>query len=105
MALAVQVCSIFTLYNREIWTMLFRFLVAALTCGFVFETAANPIAHSGSRTKDEAFISRTLHESHLPHWSKYWSKKSKVPDTQILPMRIGLKQSNLDAGHDRLMDM
>jgi tripeptidyl-peptidase-1 len=28
-----------------------------------------------------------------------------VPDTQVLPMRIGLKQCNLEEGHDKLMDM
>jgi tripeptidyl-peptidase-1 len=32
-------------------------------------------------------------------------KRELVDAEALLPVRIGLKQSNLDAGHDRLMDM
>jgi tripeptidyl-peptidase-1 len=85
--------------------MLLQYLIAALTTGLAFEANANPLPeHVGSQVKRVA-VSHSLHERHLPHWSNQWSKRSKVPHAQILPMRIGLKQSNLEAGHDRLMDM
>jgi len=34
-----------------------------------------------------------------------WLKSEKVPGGTIIPMRIGLVQSNLDKGHDLLMDV
>jgi len=34
-----------------------------------------------------------------------WLKTEKVPSDSILPMRIGLVQSNLEKGHDLLMDV
>jgi tripeptidyl-peptidase-1 len=34
-----------------------------------------------------------------------WVKRSIVPDKALLPVRIGLSQSNLDRGHDMLMDI
>lgn len=46
-----------------------------------------------------------LHERHLPHWGKHWAQKDRVPGSTLLPMRIGLKQSNLDKGAELLMDM
>lgn len=85
--------------------MLFNSLVVALASGLVLETLASPLSHVGAKAKREVPITHSLHERHLSHWSNEWTKKSKVPDSQILPMRIGLKQSNLEAGHDRLMEM
>jgi tripeptidyl-peptidase-1 len=85
--------------------MLLNSLVVALAGGLVLQTFASPISNSGLRTKREVPHTHSLHERHLSHWSNVWTKKSKVPDTQILPMRIGLKQSNLEAGHDKLMEM
>lgn len=85
--------------------MLLNSLVVALAGGLVFQTLASPLANVGARTKREVPYTHSLHERHLSHWSNEWTKKSKVPDTQILPMRIGLKQSNLEAGHHKLMDM
>ncbi|EFW98614.1 alkaline serine protease [Grosmannia clavigera kw1407] len=46
-----------------------------------------------------------LHERHAEHWSSAWTKRSKVSSGKVLPMRIGLTQSNLGAGHDRLMEI
>lgn len=77
----------------------------ALASGIALEALAGPLAQTGVRARREVPPSHRLHERHLPHWSKQWSKKSKVPDSQILPVRIGLRQSNLEAGHDKLMDM
>ena len=87
--------------------MLLNSLVAALACSLVLEVTAGPLsqAYTVARTKRDVPSSHSLHERHLPHLSTQWSKRSKVPDTQILPMRIGLKQCNLEAGHNKLMDM
>jgi tripeptidyl-peptidase-1 len=87
--------------------MLLCSLVAALASSLFLRAVASPLSHeyAGTRGKREVPASHSLHERHLPHWSSVWSKRSKVPDSQILPMRIGLKQCNLEAGHDKLMDM
>jgi tripeptidyl-peptidase-1 len=34
-----------------------------------------------------------------------WAKRDRLSAQDILPLRIGLAQSNLDTGHDLLMDM
>lgn len=46
----------------------------------------------------------TLHErrDNLP---RGWTKSEEVPGDVVLPMRIGLTQSNLDKGHDLLMEV
>ncbi|KAK3386302.1 peptidase S8/S53 domain-containing protein [Sordaria brevicollis] len=46
-----------------------------------------------------------LHERALPHWGRKWEKREPVSPNTVLPMRIGLKQANLDKGHDLLMDI
>lgn len=87
--------------------MLLPSLAVLITSGLVLETFAGLISeqYNGARTKREVPLSHSLHERHLPQTAKRWAKRSKCPDTQILPMRIGLKQHNLEAGHDKLMDM
>jgi tripeptidyl-peptidase-1 len=80
-------------------------IVAFWAGGLALEVTASPLSYSAVRTKRAIPASHSLHERHLPSWEHQWSKKSKVPDTQILPVRIGLKQSNLEAGHDKLMEM
>lgn len=84
--------------------MLFRPFVAALASSLILEALAGPVSFDGAR-KREVPASHSLHERHLPHWGNHWSKRSKVPESQVLPMRIGLKQRNLDIAHDILMDM
>ena len=37
--------------------------------------------------------------------SRAWVKRSRLAPKTKLPMRIGLTQSNLDKGHDLLMDV
>jgi tripeptidyl-peptidase-1 len=37
--------------------------------------------------------------------SSDWVKVARIERTAILPMRIGLTQSNLDKGHDLLMEV
>jgi tripeptidyl-peptidase-1 len=87
--------------------MLFHSLLAILASGVVLETLASPVSQENTivNTKREVPRNHGLHERHLPHWEQQWRKRSKVPNNQVLPMRIGLKQRNLEAGHDRLMDM
>lgn len=81
--------------------MLLPSVMAVLVGGLVLETAASPLIQD----KREVPASHSLHERHMPQLAQRWSKRSKVSQTQILPMRIGLKQSNLEDGHDKLMDM
>lgn len=87
--------------------MLFQPLVAVLAGTFALTAVAGPVTHdyAAARAKRAIPSTHSLHERHLPAWSSQWSKKSKVPDSRILPMRIGLAQSNLGAGHDKLMDL
>ena len=85
--------------------MLLDSIVATLASGLIAGALAGPLANHYARTKREIPSSHSLHERHSPHWEQQWTKRSKVPGSQILPMRIGLKQSNLEAGHDKLMDM
>jgi tripeptidyl-peptidase-1 len=76
--------------------MLPQILLAALATGLAL---ASPLK------KREVPGTHKLHERHLDHWSAQWTKRAKVPSKEMLPMRIGLKQSNLDAGRDRLYEM
>ena len=48
--------------------------------------------------------SKVLHErrEYIPQG---WTKGGRVPSHAILPVRIGLTQSNLDKGHDLLMEV
>ena len=87
--------------------MLLQSLVAALASSLALEAIARPLSqeHTGVQKKRRVPSSHSLHERHLPQLSHQWTKKEKVSDTQILPMRIGLKQCNLEAGHDKLIDM
>ncbi len=81
--------------------MLFRSLVAAFGLGLAIEVIASPILNS----KRDVPSTHVLHERHTEHMAQHWVKRSKVPRDVKLPMRIGLSQSNLDFGHDRLMAM
>ncbi|KAK8006812.1 hypothetical protein PG989_000802 [Apiospora arundinis] len=95
--------------------MLIQSLVTALATGLVLEAVANPLAVqqqrrsssslSSSLKKRQAPATHNLHERHVPRLEHQWTKRAKVHSRTMLPMRIGLKQSNLDAGHDRLMDI
>lgn len=90
-----------SLQRRTVWEsqhiiMLHQTLLVALAAGLAL---ASPIQ------KREVPASHRVHERHLPHWSTQWTKRSKVPSSEVLPMRIGLKQSNLEAGRERLLEM
>lgn len=49
--------------------------------------------------------SHVLHERHERSHLEGWVKREFVDPQSTLPMRIGLRQSNTDAGHEMLMDM
>ncbi|KAL7940291.1 peptidase S8/S53 domain-containing protein [Trichoderma barbatum] len=63
---------------------------------------ATPIA-SGLRV--DIPDSHILHERHPPHWSRHWTKRNKLEASTLLPMRIGLRHTNLEDGHNLLMDI
>ncbi|MCJ1282915.1 Tripeptidyl-peptidase sed1 [Xylographa opegraphella] len=50
-------------------------------------------------------VGHVLHERRSKHMAKAWTKRSKLSPEAKLPMRIGLTQSNLDKGHDLLMEV
>ncbi len=85
--------------------MLFTSLVAALCLGLTAEILASPLLHSETPRKREVPITHASHERHTPRMAQQWTKRSKLPGKTVLPVRIGLKQSNLDIAHDRLMEM
>ncbi|KAH8880604.1 alkaline serine protease [Thozetella sp. PMI_491] len=85
--------------------MLLRQLTAALASFLSLQAVASPISHNETPKNKRVPASHVLHERHLPHTSRHWTKRDKVPAGTLLPMRIGLKQSNLDRGHDRLMEI
>jgi tripeptidyl-peptidase-1 len=51
-----------------------------------------------------ASIKHALHEKRQTPASD-WVKVARIESSAILPMRIGLTQSNLDKGHDLLMEV
>ncbi|KAJ3559780.1 hypothetical protein NPX13_g9488 [Xylaria arbuscula] len=77
-------------------------LLTALTAGLALKAVASPLSTPKRR---EVPTTHTLHERHASHWGHMWTKRMKVPAYATLPMRIGLKQSNLEAGHERLMEI
>lgn len=49
-------------------------------------------------------IKHVLHEKRAVE-SRDWIKGQRLENTAIVPMKIGLAQSNLDLGYDYLMDV
>lgn len=63
------------------------------------------IAFASAKPVPETHV---VHEKRgLPHHvsASQWVKRDRVDKRAILPMRIGLVQSNLHKGHDWLMDV
>lgn len=58
-----------------------------------------------SQTKREIPDSHRLHERQNSDWEGQWEKQIRVPANGLLPMRIGLVQSNIDEGARRLQKM
>ncbi|KAH8900403.1 putative Tripeptidyl-peptidase sed1 [Thozetella sp. PMI_491] len=49
--------------------------------------------------------SHVLHERQPERRASTWTKREKADHGMVMPMRVGLKQTNLQDGHDRLMDI
>ncbi|CAK7264275.1 hypothetical protein SEPCBS119000_000905 [Sporothrix epigloea] len=100
----------------------------ALTCAailgyFSVQVAAGPVAddnnlagyarqaHAVDNVAEPTFkkAKRVIPDTHVLHerqaltWASQWQKVERAAPDAILPMRIGLKQRNVDEGHDRLM--
>ncbi|EFQ35648.1 Pro-kumamolisin [Colletotrichum graminicola] len=62
---------------------------------------------SGAPSPRDRVIPRSyvLHQRQAPSVSQKWVRTQRLSDHVVLPVRIGLKQSNLEAGHDKLMDI
>ena len=85
--------------------MLARCVLAALAGGAALQVLGSPVAGGSQARRRDVPASHVMLERHLSHWSQQWTKRDKVAASTLLPMRIGLKQSNLESGHDLLMDM
>ncbi|KAH7038297.1 peptidase S8/S53 domain-containing protein [Microdochium trichocladiopsis] len=80
--------------------MLLIQLAAAVASGLAIHGAgASPVLAS----KRYVPATHSLHERHEPQQAAHWSRRSKVPSSALLPVRIGLAQGNLQAGHERLL--
>lgn len=71
--------------------MFFPSLVVLLSLSVTAQGAAVPNTH-------------VVHETREISTSR-WLKRDRLSSNVVLPMRIGLKQQNLDRGHDYLMDV
>ena len=63
-------------------------LVSLLACATALPSSSDHVVHE----RREASL-------------KQWQKREGLGSRSKLPMRIGLKQSNLDRGHDLLMEV
>ncbi len=73
-------------------------------CGLILPASGGKV-NNRDRTPRGVPSSHTVHERHARSHLKGWVKRELVDAETPLPVRIGLRQSNVDAGHDRLMDM
>ncbi len=76
----------------------------ASLCGLVLPASGGRV-NNRDRTPRGVPSSHTVHERHARNHLRGWVKRGLVDAETSLPVRIGLRQSNVDAAHDRLMDM
>lgn len=79
--------------------MLFSYLVSVslIVPGTIAAALLNPDTlspRSSLVSHEKRHVSRTQ-----------WMKRNRIASTALLPVRIGLAQSNLEKGHDFLMDV
>ncbi|CAK7262474.1 hypothetical protein SEPCBS57363_000063 [Sporothrix epigloea] len=65
--------------------------------------ATNEAAATYKKTKRVIPDTHMLHERQPKSWASRWERTKRAAPDAILPMRIGLKQRNVDDGHNRLM--
>ena len=84
--------------------MLFRKISVAVAGSLLaMGTAAEPL---DQWVKKRAVPpSHSLHERHHEIVGTQWQKRERLSADRNLPMRIGLKQFNIQDGHEKLMDM
>jgi tripeptidyl-peptidase-1 len=83
------------------------FIVASLSlCGIIFSfpVLGGP-AVPGDGISRDITPSYVIHERHDAAHLVGWTKRERADAEWVLPVRIGLKQSNVDKGHELLMDM
>jgi len=85
--------------------MLTKSMLATLVAGLALGVVGSPVSSPSVRGKREIPATHRLHERHTNRLARSWVKRSMVPETEVLPMRIGLKQANLAAGRVKLEDM
>ena len=56
---------------------------------------------ASSNTKRSGYVVHEKRETTHPRWTK----RDRVPRNKLLPMRIGLTQSNLENAYDHLLDV
>lgn len=75
------------------------------------EAIANPLHRDVSPSIAHQPLKRVVPHTHVQHEKRtaaqgiVWSKVERAKREALLPMRIGLKQSNLMDGHNLLMEM
>ncbi|KAH8901971.1 hypothetical protein BR93DRAFT_973059 [Coniochaeta sp. PMI_546] len=67
--------------------------------------AARDTDGSGRPPRRHIPLSHVVHESHEPRHIEGWTRAERAVPVAILPMRIGLRQSNVDLGHEVLMNI
>ncbi|KAI1488921.1 peptidase S8/S53 domain-containing protein [Biscogniauxia mediterranea] len=89
-----------------------KFLDFLCLAGLVnLEAVANPLYRHDVEQIDPTISKRSIPETHTRHerrmveQERSWEKVERARSEALLPMRIGLKQTNLQSGHDLLMDI
>lgn len=81
-------------------------LVGIASLYSLFETVSGARINSRERlSKRTVPFSHTLHERQEARNTEGWVKRGLADADSTVPVRIGLKQSNVDAAHDLLMNM
>ncbi|KAK4154514.1 peptidase S8/S53 domain-containing protein [Chaetomidium leptoderma] len=73
-------------------------------CGLVLPASGGRINTRDSVIRDIP-SSHAVHERHEHKHLERWVKRELVDAESTIPVRIGLKQSNVDAGHELLMEI
>jgi len=70
-----------------------------------YEHLARDTASQSRPPRQRVPPSHVVHERRQPRNTDGWKRADRADPVAILPIRIGLTQSNLDLGHDLLMNM
>lgn len=84
--------------------MLFKQL-AIIVLALSLRPVASPLSVVSTQSKDDIPLTHGVHERQHPRWRMEWAKRKRISRAAILPMRIGLMQSNLEEGARHLLMM